>query len=99
MVMNEAASAPVVSATSRETPTGFGDRASAYSVLPVARGDEAGAGHAVVGRVVPAAHLLEAKHELAELLPSSLHPKAVEMTDVALGGAVVGWGGGRRRGA
>ena len=94
MVMNEAASAPVVSATSRETPTGFGDRASAYSVLrPVARGDEAGAGHAVVGRVVPAAHLLEAKHELAELLPSSLHPKAV---DVALGG---GWGGGRRRGA
>jgi len=42
MVMNEAASAPVVSATSRETPTPL-ERASAskgVGVLSVVRGDE-----------------------------------------------------------
>ena len=75
MVMNEAASAPVVSATSRETPT----------PLEVWSGDEAGAGHAVIEGVVPAAHLLEAKHELAELLL-----RASKGVDVALGGGE--WG-------
>ena len=54
-------------------------------VLPVARGDEAGTGRAVVGGVVvPAAYLLEAKDELAELLL-----RASKGVDVALGG---GWG-------
>jgi hypothetical protein len=59
MVMNEAASA-------RARRCGFGDEkrdADAFGigkgvgVLPVARGDVAGAGPAVEGRVVPAAHL------------------------------------------
>jgi hypothetical protein len=77
MVMNEAASAPVVSAsTSRETPTPL---ENGVGVLPVARGDEAGTGRAVVGGVIPAAHLLEAKHELAELLL-----RASKGVDVAL---------------
>jgi hypothetical protein len=113
MVMNEAASAPVVSATRRETPTPL-ERASvsvsvssrsyhAHSttvstdgvgILPVARGDEAGAGYAVVGRVVPAAHLLEAKHELAELLPSSVHPQRRGCGVVALGSGWAGAAGG-----
>ena len=88
-----------------ERAGGFGDEkgdADAFGegvgVLPVARGDEAGAGHAVVGRVVPAAHLLEAKHELAELLPSSVHPqrRGVAMWPSAFG-CRMGGGGGRRR--
>ena len=45
MVMNEAASAPVVSATSRETPTPL-ERASAYYPLHAATKPKAGTGHA-----------------------------------------------------
>ena len=59
--------APVVSAARRETPTpfeGVGELSGARS------DDQAGAcdaEHAVVGRVVQVADLLEAEHELAEL--------------------------------
>ena len=59
--------APVVSAARRETPTPF----EGVGELSVARSnDQAGAcdaEHAVVGRVVQVAYLLEAEHELAEL--------------------------------
>ena len=83
MVMNEDASAPVVSATSRETPTPL-ERASAYCPSHAATKPAPRTGHAVVGGVVPAAHLLEAKHEFAELLL-----RASKGMGVALGG---GWG-------
>ena len=88
MVMNVAASAPV--------RRGFGGQerdADAFGegvgLLSVARSDEAGAGGAVVGCVVRAADLLEAEHELAELLF-----RASKGVDVTLGG---GGGGAQLR--
>ena len=83
MVMNVAASAPVrrgFSGQERDADA-FGE---GVGVLSVVRGDEAGTCHAVVGRAAPAAHLLEAEHELAEVLL-----RAAEGVGVALGG---GWG-------
>ena len=85
MVMNVAASAPVrrgFSGQERDADA-FGE---GVGVLSVARSDEAGAGGAVVGCVVRAAGLLEAEHELAELLF-----RASKGVDVTLGGG----GGGR----